>query len=362
LRLGAQVARADRPFDAAGCDGDWYPVYPRGFVCADERTATTRLDHPKLGALPIPADLGARLPFVYARTVRDAPLFEDSGAGAAMVNRAGTVPSQSGMAIVGSLGAKDSGQGARRLALMTNGRFVDAVDLEAAEPSEFEGIELIDGIELPVAFVVKRGVRTWRLDGQRNASKHGSLRYHARLDLTGRFRTVRGIKFWALSDGRWVRHQDVTLLLPRQEFPETVTGSTRWIDVSLSTGTLLLYEGRRPTFATLVSVGSQTRSGGPEATVRGELRVRFKHVTGVGLEPSGFAQRVEIYDLPWAIELSSGQFIHGAFWHDRFGVEHGPGNIQLSPADARRVFLWTAPQTPRSWHARRMAKSVEPSK
>jgi hypothetical protein len=48
--------------------------------------------------------------------------------------------------------------------------------------------------------------------------------------------------------------------------------------------------------------------------------------------------------------MSSGQMIHGAMWHSRFGVEHGPGNLQVSPADAAWLFAWTSPWLPDGWH------------
>jgi hypothetical protein len=40
----------------------------------------------------------------------------------------------------------------------------------------------------------------------------------------------------------------------------------------------------------------------------------------------------------------------GAFWHDRFGIEHGPGAIEMAPADAARVWKWVDPQVPEGWH------------
>jgi len=50
------------------------------------------------------------------------------------------------------------------------------------------------------------------------------------------------------------------------------------------------------------------------------------------------------------MELSSGQLMHGAYWHDRFGIEHGPGSVQWSPADAQRVWAWATPEVPDGWH------------
>ena len=58
-----------------------------------------------------------------------------------------------------------------------------------------------------------------------------------------------------------------------------------------------------------------------------------------------------IHDVPWAVELSNGQLIVGAYWHDRFGIEHGPGNIELSPVDAGWLFHWMEPEVPAGWHA-----------
>ena len=60
---------------------------------------------------------------------------------------------------------------------------------------------------------------------------------------------------------------------------------------------------------------------------------------------------IAIYDAPWAIELSSGQLVVGAYWHDRFGIEHGPGNLELSPADAAWLFRFSDPPLPDGWHS-----------
>ena len=75
-----------------------------------------------------------------------------------------------------------------------------------------------------------------------------------------------------------------------------------------------------------------------------------KHITAAKLDPDTFDEPYRLYDVPWALELSSGQLMHAAYWHDRVGVEHGPGSIQLSPKDAHRIFLWATPELPEGWH------------
>ncbi len=350
LHAGATVARAVSPFSTTGCDGGWYPIRPRGFVCAGT-VATIDLGHPTLTAMAIRPKMDAPLPYTYARAVRDTTLYEVDPARESRVRALGELRAKSGMAVVGSWGASDDQGKTLRLAMMTDGHFVAAEDLEAAQPSRFEGAPLDDATKLPLAFVVKRGVRAWSLDGE-DAQKEKTLEYHARLPLSGRFRTVHGVEFWATADDRWVRQKDVTLVRERHEFPPFATDDQKWIDVSVVTGTLVAYEGKKPVFATLVSVG-RDRLGAPESTAitqRGEFEVVGKHVTLAGRDPNSLEDGIAIHDAPWVLELASGQFLLGAYWHDRFGIEHGPGNIELSPADAAWLFRWTDPELPENWH------------
>ncbi|HWZ87195.1 MAG TPA: hypothetical protein VNW92_00045, partial [Polyangiaceae bacterium] len=52
LHAGARVARAQEPYSRRGCGGGWYPVRPRGFVCATE-SATVDMAHPTLAAMAL---------------------------------------------------------------------------------------------------------------------------------------------------------------------------------------------------------------------------------------------------------------------------------------------------------------------
>ena len=234
---------------------------------------------------------------------------------------------------------------------MTNGRFVKAADLRAAEPTKFRGVSLGEKTSLPVGFIVKRGVRAWRVEkGEADKLKH--LDYHQMLDLTGRFREAKQLKYWAISDGRYARHRDVTVVRRRNVYPDFAKGDQKWLDVSIITGTMTLYEGKKAIFTTLVSVG-RDRLGDPKdsaSTAQGTFTVTSKHVTAAKLDPKSVAAYHDVHDVPWVLELSSGQLLHGAFWHNRFGIEHTSGNIQMAPADAVRVWQWAEPAVPEGWH------------
>ncbi len=366
LHAGARVARSNEPVSHAGCAGGWYAVRPVGFVCVGVE-ATLDLSHPTLAAMALAPNRDAKLPYTYARARNETPLFERVAGEDDAVREVGKLHRRAGMAVVGSWKAKEPNGSESRLALLTDGRFVRAGDLEAAKVSDFSGVELGKRADLPLAFVVKRGVRSFRLTGS-EAEKGDLIEYHSQLPLTGRFRSLGNVKYWAYpgpGEELWVRHQDVTVVQKRTVFPDFVNDTTRWLDVSVTTGTLTAYQGKHAVFTTLVSVAREVATGagetqpvsdGPRPVPLGTTSVRQKALTFDG-DASTFGEPFEVQDAPWAIELSSGQWLHGAYWHDRFGIEQGAGTFALSPADAARVFKFLGPELPKGWHALALASA-----
>ena len=347
LHAGARVARAAEPYSRRGCGGGWYPVRPRGFVCATE-SATVDMAHPTLAAMALTPTLDKPLPYAYARTRQETPIFERDPAHDDAVREVGKLKRRAGMAVVGSWSARDPEGSTQRLALLTSGRFVKASDLEAAEPSAFHGVELTKKDDLPFAFVVKRGVHAFKLEAE-TSQKVDALDYHEVVHLTGRFHSVGEVKYWATNDGHWLRHRDVLVVQQRSTFPDFAQGSQRWIDVSVVTSTFTLYEGKRPLFVTLCSVNREAHQAEGDKWL-GAFEVTGKEVTLATRDANSFAENFELFDAPWGITLSSGAALYGAYWHDRFGAEHGAGAIELSPADAERVYHWVTPQIPEGWH------------
>lgn len=351
LHAGSTVARAKEPYPGDGCDAEWYPIRPKGFVCIGA-SASLDTKHPTLAAMALQPALNQALPYTYARTTRETPIYEQSKQTKDhQVKVVGKLRRGAGLAVVGSWHAKDDEGTEHRLGLMTNGQFVRAADLKAASPSNFQGVVLDKDNELPVGFVVKRGVNYFKIDKGR-PQKDKALEYHQRIDLTGRFRTIEDLRYWATKDDRWVRHRDVTVVRRLHDFPDFAKGQKKWLDVSIVTGTLVAYEGTKPVMATLVSVG-RDRLGDPKTTAsteRGTFEVVEKHVTHRGLDPKASSPYQEIYDVPWSLVLASGARLQAAFWHDRFGIEHSSGSLEVSPADGAWLFGWATPSLPEGWH------------
>ncbi|HEX3777604.1 MAG TPA: L,D-transpeptidase [Polyangiaceae bacterium] len=351
LHAGARVARAAEPYSRRGCGAGWYPVRPRGFVCASE-SATVDMAHPTLAAMALAPHLDQPLPYAYARARVETPLFERDPGHDDSVREVGKLRRRAGMAVVGSWSARDPEGNVQRLALLTNGRFVRASDLEACQASTFKGVELEKREDLPVAFVVKRGVHSFKLDGD-DASKADSLDYHEILHLSGRFHSIGDVKYWAVASehpgATWVRHRDVIVAQERNNFPDFAEGTQRWLDLSVVTGVLTLYEGKRAVFVTLASVNRDAHANDAEKWL-GTFEISGKEITLATRDPNSFAENFELFDAPWGLTTSSGAQLYGAYWHDRFGVDHGPGAIELSPADAERIYQWVSPQIPDGWH------------
>ncbi len=71
LRAGAQVSRAEQPYSTNRCAGGWYPIRPRGFVCAGQE-ATTDTTTAMAKVLAEGPNLDRPMPYRYSRVLRGA--------------------------------------------------------------------------------------------------------------------------------------------------------------------------------------------------------------------------------------------------------------------------------------------------
>src|SRR3954467_1038477 len=55
--------------------------------------------------------------------------------------------------------------------------------------------------------------------------------------------------------------------------------------------------------------------------------------------------------VPWALFFQAHNALHGAYWHDVFGVVKSHGCANLAPKDARYLFEWLEPKLPPGWTA-----------
>lgn len=124
-------------------------------------------------------------------------------------------------------------------------------------------------------------------------------------------------------------------------------GSEKWIEIDLSEQQLYAREGERRVFEFLVSTGRDGYN-----TPAGEYRV-WRKVRSQAYR-GGSKARGDYYYLPnvphslffagGEISNSKGYAIHGAYWHNDFGIRRrSHGCVNLSLPDAEQVYNWAGP-------------------
>lgn len=249
--------------------------------------------------------------------------------------------------------------------------------------------------------------------GQDLATPAEGAPHRAIVPLSGNARIKEGSRFYQTlgNKERWLRDTDIGIVHEPQTWPTAAEKREKWIDISIGQQTLTLFDGKTPRYATLISSG-KVRFGDPKSeltTPLGEFRLQSKHIAAAmdsdenssvaggmksraasmdtegqatvarlkkmnaagqkmndmdrrrwtnvekGRHPEyGVTRRrgssaFELRDVPWIQYFSAGYALHGAYWHDVFGVPRSHGCVNLSPIDARVVFMWTDPPVPPGW-------------
>jgi hypothetical protein len=259
------------------------------------------------------------------------------------------VKRHAGIALIGAFVAGKEADG-RRFAISTDARLIPTDKLKADSGSPFHGHSIRD-VGLPVAFARKAGANWWDL-AQGELKRGDRLGWRELIPLTGTVRMVQGVRMVEARNGRWVRSIDLKTAAKPSELPSFAKKGDKWIDISILSQTMTLWEGERPVYVTLVSSGRDGvgEPGKTLSTPRGTFRIYQKHVTTT-MDSDVADHEFELRDVPWVMYFKGGYALHGAYWHDDFGRERSHGCVNLAPIDARYTFMWSTPEVPEHWHA-----------
>ena len=236
----------------------------------------------------------------------------------------------------------------------TEGLIAPSDRMSINAPPKFEGVELggPDQPTLPLAFIRVPKASKYEMGDDDKLERKGTVKRFEMVALTGKV-TKRGeTEYRETKDGWWVKTSQVNLTAPGAP-PSGLGPNERWIDVNVSQQTLVAFEGTKPVYATLVSSGKKGRTKESDhSTVLGSFRIREKHVTatmdGDGAAPGEGPYSIQ--DVPYVIYFKGSYAIHGAFWHNNFGIRMSHGCVNLAPLDAKHIFFWSAPSVPTGWH------------
>lgn len=239
----------------------------------------------------------------------------------------------------------------------TKGLVAPADRMGQAAPSDFHGVELTDELTLPLGWVYggREKVATYELDLEKKRAKPaGSIERFVAIQLTTTTQELANVTYQQLKDGKWIRKAQVRITEPGEP-PKELKPDEPWVDVDLSTQTLVVLRGTKPVYATLISSGKSSRTKDKDhSTPTGQWRIREKHITTT-MDGDGTAagdQPYSIEDVPFVMYFHKSYAIHGAFWHRNYGVQMSHGCVNLAPLDAKAVFFMTEPHLSEQWHGR----------
>jgi hypothetical protein len=397
LRVGAVVGRSAQAVGDEGCKRGWYRIQPEGYVCVENAAILdTEGPSPFAELARVRPDRMAPLPYLYGRSRYPAPPFytrlptqaEQQRTELDMVGHlrartaeawkrvpSSTVPAplaegrtvplpwgffREGNPLVTGRAMPDSGfallgvyeQDGRRFALNTDFQIVPLDRLKPVEVSSFHGLRLDDQVTLPVAFVRSGSAHLYTGDPKHGLTIARKLAYREAVPLTGREIVVSGVHYLETTSHDYLRDERLVRIDKFKNKPGWATPGRSWIHVSILQQSLVMYQGERPVYVTLVSTGVDGLGDPKEthSTVRGQFLIHTKHVS-VTMDSEAEGDEFDLRDVPYVQYFQEGYALHTAFWHDSFGQPYSHGCVNLSPLDARALFHMTDPPVPQSWHA-----------
>jgi hypothetical protein len=410
VRTGTSVPlKSAERVEGKGCPRGFYAVEPRGYVCLEHRT-TLNLEDPYFKALAEvspPAD--AVFPYKYAFS-NGAPMYsrvptpeeqekaeKNLGPRGSFVQLAEWSKGHEELLTTEPIVAEDpvpalfegqrtiyggtrnpktlvwrvipngsllayakSFEAAGRVWLVTSDLMLVPADrVRKVKRSSFRGVDLGDGLELPLAWNRSKGPKPkyTRAEGG-ELTQTGSFPAKSPLPISTD-KIVIGKKVYYEVRGEpgvLVAEDDVTVARARTELPRGVGPGERWLEAKILPGTLTAYEGLRPVRSTLFSPG---KGGVPvpghdhtkyATTAVGYFPIEWKdRVATMSNEKNGEPKVLWFSDVPNIQYLRAPLAMHVAYWHEDYGNPKSAECVNVSPEDGKWLFGWTLPQLPEGW-------------
>jgi len=113
------------------------------------------------------------------------------------------------------------------------------------------------------------------------------------------------------------------------------------VDATAQRQTLSCYEGNTEVYFCRISSGYDEQFTTPLGDQAVAWKIFSIHMAANTGSDSGY----DTVAVPWPtfFNTNAGAAIHGAFWHNDFGVQRSHGCINVAPEDAKWIFRWTSP-------------------
>jgi lipoprotein-anchoring transpeptidase ErfK/SrfK len=187
-----------------------------------------------------------------------------------------------GLAFVGSFKMGEDGFN-RRFGITTDMRLAPTSKVKPDTGSPWHGMEIGEGANappMPFAWVRTSDAKTYKVDGE-SAKAKSALEKRSIVLLTGKKVSGPDGFYWELKNGQFIKASEAGVVKQPDEWPEAAKAGKKWIEVSITNQTLILWQGQKPVYATMVSTGQDGMKDPKttKSTPMGVFSIKSKHVT-----------------------------------------------------------------------------------
>src|SRR5574341_148099 len=146
----------------------------------------------------------------------------------------------------------------------------------------------------------------------------------------------------------WVPARNIRYVDPAEFTAITPDVLDKHIEIDLGEQMLTCFEGSRTVFKTRIASGtSLTDPNGQEidfSTPFGDYSVQRKRPSRRMRGGESFNLPYDVNGVPWVTYFTyTGAAVHGAYWHNNFGLPRSHGCINVTPDAAKWVYRWSQP-------------------
>jgi len=337
---GARVGvrgQVEQPKSRFCPSGIFYAIEPFGWLCSNETRATAE---PKTVEPVLQVIEGTPLPYRYVMVLVNEGEFLPMWGSVADLRNYVEPERQLARGDTIALGPQTEQFEGNAYYVSVDNKVLPVSGTKLVEKfSEWQGVVLPPDAHFPFGWVTpqKAGV----FDAPKG-TKVEDLPRRTRLDVLEE-QLVGSTRWLRIGDARWIKASDLNEVR-KVVRPESTGIHPQWFDVDLGEQVLVAYNQDKPVYATLTSSGRD-----PNKTPRGNYPVWGK-ATAITMKSQGYDDLpYYVNKVPWVMFFQAHNALHGAYWHDRFGVKKSHGCVNLSPKDAHAVFEWLEPKLPAGW-------------
>ncbi len=219
---------------------------------------------------------------------------------------------------------------------IANGKWISRENIVPVGTQFFQGFLFKENPTTSFGWVLD--TTTSRTAPSMNAPTSGR-EYH-RYDLVRAYQSVteNDTEWIMIGPNEWISHHSLSKIVPNYEKPEGVTAD-RWIEINLYEQVMIVHEGDRIVYATLVATGVD-----PFFTQPGVFTI-YEKIENEYMRGAFEADRSDYYyleDVPYIMYFDQSRALHGAYWHTLFGYQRSHGCVNLSIADSHWLYDWAS--------------------